>query len=293
MSLIKYQIFSKVAQLHSFTRAAEQLGLTQSAVSHAISGLEQTFGFSLIHRGRSAITLTREGNLMLPNINAVLQLDEGVRQEASSILGVIKGTVSVGSFNSVSIHILPQVIQQMETHYPLIKIRLFDGNYEEIEQALLRGELDCGFVTKMEIKSVRVTPIKKDRILCIVSPKSPLYNQKTVAFKQIEDEPFIMPAYGGYHEIKRLLSEHHCSPNVRFELMEENAILAMVAHHLGISILPELVLPENIEPLRAIPFTVDSFRTIRLASRVPTSPAAKCFADIVLEVIKDNESANR
>ncbi|MCO7126792.1 LysR family transcriptional regulator [Sporolactobacillus shoreicorticis] len=292
MSLIKYQILTKVIEFNSFTRAADHLGLTQSAVSHAITNLEQEFGFQLINRNRVGLSLTHEGDLLLPSINAVLQMDETLHQEASAILGVKKGTVSVGVFTSVCRHLLPQIVERMDKLYPLVKIRLFDGNYEEIEQALIRGELDCGFVTKTEIKSVCVTPLKKDRMLCIVSPKSPLYNQKKVAFKQIEDEPFIMPAFGGFHEIKRLLSEHQCTPAIRFELMEENAILAMVAHHLGISILPELVLPENIKPLRAIPFTVDRFRTIGLASRIPASPAAQCFADIVRELIHDDESAS-
>ncbi|SFF94045.1 LysR family transcriptional regulator [Sporolactobacillus nakayamae] len=285
MSLIKYQILSKVIALNSFTKAANYLGLTQSAVSHAITSLENEFGFKLISRDRSGITLTREGDLLLPSINKVLQMDENVHQEASSILGVQKGIVSVGVFTSVSRHLLPKIIQTMDDRYPLVKIRLFEGNYEEIEQAMIRGELDCGFVNKTKMNSFQVTPLKKDRMLCIVSPKSSLYNQKTISFNQIEDEPFIMPAFGGYHEVKRLLAEHHCAPNIRFELMEENAILAMVAHHLGISILPELVLPDNIAPLQAISFSTDSFRTIGLATRIPASPAAKCFADITRGVI--------
>jgi DNA-binding transcriptional LysR family regulator len=216
-------------------------------------------------------------------------MDENVHQEASAILGVKKGIVSVGVFTSVSKHLLPEIIQRMDDLYPLVKIRLFEGNYEEIEQAMMRGELDCGFVNKTELKSFQVTPLKKDRMLCIVSPESSLYNQKTISFNQIEDEPFIMPAFGGYHEVKRLLAENHSAPNIRFELMEENAILAMIAHHLGISILPELVLPDNIAPLQAIPFSTDCYRTIGLATQIHASPAAKCFADITQDIIAKDD----
>lgn len=286
MSLFKYQILAKVVDVNSFTKAADQLGLTQSAVSHAITSLENKFGFLLINRDRSGISLTREGDLLLPSIRTVLQMDEKIHQEASALLGVTKGTVSVGVFTSVSRHLLPQIIQTMDEKYPFVKIRLSEGNYKEIEEALIRGELDCGFINKLAFKPFHVTPLKKDRILCIVSPESKLYTQSTISFSQLEEEPFIMPAFGGYHEVKRILAENHCKPNVRFELMEENAILAMVAHHLGISILPELVLPENIMPLKAIPLSSDNYRTISFATRNPPSPAAKCFAEVTQEIIE-------
>ncbi|BBN99011.1 LysR family transcriptional regulator [Sporolactobacillus terrae] len=285
MSLIKYQIFSTVMMLKSFTKAAGQLGLTQSAVSHAVSSLEHDLGFALINRDRSGITVTREGRILLPSINAVLQMDKNVHQEASAILGIKKGVVTVGVFNSISRHLLPKIIHEMDQRYPLVQVRLYEGNYETIEQRLTRGELDCGFVNKLEIKSFQITSLKKDRILCIVSPQSKLYHQKTVSFDQLRKQPFIMPAFGGNHEVKQLLAAHHCKPEIRFELMEENAILAMVRNHLGISILPELVLPDHIAPLKAIPFSEESFRTIGLATRIPPSPAAKCFAEITKELI--------
>ncbi|WP_139693348.1 LysR family transcriptional regulator [Sporolactobacillus terrae] len=285
MSLIKYQIFSTVMMLKSFTKAAGQLGLTQSAVSHAVSSLEHDLGFALINRDRSGITVTREGRILLPSINAVLQMDKNVHQEASAILGIKKGVVTVGVFNSISRHLLPKIIHEMDQRYPLVQVRLYEGNYETIEQRLTRGELDCGFVNKLEIKSFQITSLKKDRILCIVSPQSKLYHQKAVSFDQLRKQPFIMPAFGGNHEVKQLLAAHHCKPEIRFELMEENAILAMVRNHLGISILPELVLPDHIAPLKAIPFSEESFRTIGLATRIPPSPAAKCFAEITKELI--------
>jgi len=65
MSLVKYEILNKVAEVASFTKAAEALGLTQSAVSHAVSSLEKEFGFALIHRSRAGVTLTSEGKAEL------------------------------------------------------------------------------------------------------------------------------------------------------------------------------------------------------------------------------------
>lgn len=280
MSLVQYEIFVKVADLNSFTHAAEELGLTQSAVSHAIRGLETEFGFRLISRNRADICLTAEGEMLLPSVRRILQENERIHQEASSILGLAKGRLRIGVFTSVSRHLLPQIIQVMDKKYPQIQLLLKEGNYQQIEEQLISGALDCGFVTLPDSAQLLLTPLKKDRILCIVSPESPLFHQQTVTFDQLSTEPFIMPAFGGNHEVKRILAAHEAHPRIRFELMEENAILAMVACHLGISILPELALPQNIAPLRAIPLETDSYRTIQLATRPHPSPAARTFVAV-------------
>lgn len=284
MSLIQYEIFTSVAELNSFTQAAEQLGLTQSAVSHAVNSLEKALGFRLISRNRSSIRLTAEGEQLLPSIRRLLQDDEKIHQEASAILGLTKGSLRIGVFTSVSKHLLPKIIQTMDKRYPQIHLSLKEGNYEQIEDQLTNGELDCGFVTQPVSRQLLLTPIKKDRILCIVSTQSPLYHQGIISFSQVGEEPFIMPAFGGHHEIRRILEVHHVHPRIRFELMEEDAILAMVAHHLGISILPELVLPKDIAPLRAIPLETNSFRTIQLATRLHPSPAATAFVSITRQL---------
>ncbi|BFJ00902.1 LysR family transcriptional regulator [Priestia megaterium] len=279
MSLVKYEILNKVAELQSFTKAADAMALTQSAVSHAITNLESEFGFSLVNRNRGGITLTTEGETMLLAIRKVLQENEKVHQEAASLLGLAKGTIKIGIFKSVSTKWLPEIIQLMEKSYPAIQIQLKEGDYLEIEQWLLSGEIDCGFINITHSSQFHIISLKKDRLLCVVSNQSALYHQKTVSFEDLEKEPFIMPTYGGYHDIKQLFEEHGIQPDIRFELMDESAILSMVTHHLGISILPEMILDSIPQELRAIPFQVDSYRSIGLATRYHLSPAAKKFAE--------------
>jgi DNA-binding transcriptional LysR family regulator len=279
MSLVKYEILNKVAELQSFTKAADATALTQSAVSHAITNLESDFGFPLVNRNRSGITLTTEGETILLAIRKVLQENEKVHQEAASLLGLAKGTIKIGIFKSVSTKWLPEIIQLMEKNYPEIQIQLKEGDYLEIEQWLLSGEIDCGFINITHSSQFHIISLKKDRLLCVVSGQSALYHQKTVSFEDLEKEPFIMPTYGGYHDIKQLFEEHGIQPDIRFELMDESAILSMVTHHLGISILPEMLLDSIPQELRAIPFQVDSYRSIGLATRYHLSPAAKKFAE--------------
>ncbi|PFP41240.1 LysR family transcriptional regulator [Priestia megaterium] len=289
MSLVKYEILNKVAEVKSFTKAADALALTQSAVSHAITNLESEFGFLLVNRNRSGITLTTEGETMLLAIRKVLQENEKVHQEAASLLGLAKGTIKIGIFKSVSTKWLPEIIRLMEKNYPEIQIQLKEGDYLEIEQWLLSGEIDCGFINITHSSQFHIISLKKDRLLCVVSDQSALYHQKTVSFEDLEKEPFIMPTYGGYHDIKQLFEEHGIQPDIRFELMDESAILSMVTHHLGISILPEMLLDSIPQELRAIPFQLDSYRSIGLATRYHLSPAAKKFAETTQAWLQDSD----
>ncbi|MBY0003843.1 LysR family transcriptional regulator [Priestia aryabhattai] len=289
MSLVKYEILNKVVELQSFTKAADAMALTQSAVSHAITNLETEFGFPLVNRNRSGITLTTEGETMLLAIRKVLQENEKVHQEAASLLGLAKGTIKIGIFKSVSTKWLPEIIQLMEKNYPEIQIQLKEGDYLEIEQWLLSGEIDCGFINITHSSQFHIISLKKDPLLCVVSNQSALYHQKNVSFKDLEKEPFIMPTYGGYHDIKQLFEEQGVQPEIRFELMDESAILSMITYHLGISILPEMLLDSIPQELRAIPFQVDSYRSIGLATRYHLSPAAKKFAETTQAWLQDSD----
>lgn len=283
MSLVKYEILNKVAEVHSFTKAAEMLGLTQSAVSHAISSLEKEFGFNLIHRNRNGVILTEDGQEMLFQMRKVLLAEEHLRQAASNILGVNKGTVRVGLISTISTHWMPNIIPIMDELYPGIRIDLREGDYYEIEQWLVNGEVDCGFLNRTSSKQFEFMPLKRDPLLCIVSNESPLYDNTEIDLLEIEDVPFIMPSYKGTNDILTNFEKYGVRPNIRFQLFDEKAIVAMVEHNLGISILPQMaigVLPGNV---KALPLLQESFRTVGLSTKQKLSPASKKFVEVLQE----------
>lgn len=289
MSLVKYEILNKVAEVNSFTKAAELLGLTQSAVSHAISSLEKEFGFALIHRNRTGVKLTSEGQTMLLALRRVLTAQELLEQEAANILGVTKGTVRLGVFSSVSTNWMPEIIQIMQESYSGIRIELREGDYYEIEQWLQNGEVDCGFLNVTKSNQFEFIPLKKDRLLCIVSEKSPLYKLNVVKIEQLANEPFIMPVYKGTHDVKMIFEQNDLKPQIRFELSDESGIISMVDHHLGISILSEMFIKRLPSSVKAIPLEQDRYRTIGLAMKQNLSPAAKKFVEILQDWVKKQQ----
>ncbi|TKH98876.1 LysR family transcriptional regulator [Bacillus wiedmannii] len=285
MTLTKYEIFNKVAELNSFTKAAEVLGFTQSAVSHAISSLEKEFSFPLFIRNHSTLTLTKNADELLITVRKILYYNNMLKQEVAAINGFQKGTVRVGVFSSISKNWIPGILKKMEEKFPNIEIELLEGNYAEVENWLQNGRLDCGFInndTYFESfkKSFEIVQLKRDRLLCVVSNQSPLCKENQLSMQQVENVPFIMPTYQCYDDIQKIFRENKVSPNIRFENMNEYSVISMVENNLGISILPEMIIPTSKISFAAIPLESDSYRTIGLAIRKPTSLATKKFSEI-------------
>ncbi|MFO1443909.1 LysR family transcriptional regulator [Bacillus sp. Bva_UNVM-123] len=289
MSLVKYEIFSKAAELNSFTKTAEELRLTQSAVSHAITSLEKEFNFPLFIRNNSAIKLTQNGKDLLVTIREILYFNDMLKQEVNAINGLNKEIVKVGVLSSISTNWIPYIIKEMEKKYPNIEIQLIEGNYAEIEKWLLNSELDCGFVNNKttSLHSFDIVKLKTEPLLCVVSQQSPLHCNKHLSVEDIENAPFIMPTYQCFDDIQLFFKENNIQPNIRFENMNENSIFSMVENNLGISILPEMIIPKGLDTIKVIPLEIEQTRTIGLAIRTPISPAVKKFSEITESWVKN------
>ncbi|SDK13090.1 LysR family transcriptional regulator [Natronincola ferrireducens] len=266
MSLLKYGIFSTTVELGSLTRAAEALNLTQSGISHAISSLELEFGFPLLIRNRSGISLTSNGEYLLKYIHEILQLDEQLKQEVAAINGLQVGTVRIGTFTSVSTQWLPGVIKEFQNNYPSIHIKLLEGDYDEINYWIANGAVDFGFMVLAANKSFDFIPLKKDKMVCILPHQHPLGCRDLIDFREIKDEPFIMPKWGKNHDVRQILKVNKIIPNIRYEVLEEQAIIAMVQKDLGISILPEMAIPNLQSNICSVNLKGSHYRTIGIAA---------------------------
>lgn len=287
MSLIKYEILNTVVELGSLTRAADVLGLTQSGVSHAVGSLEKEFGLELLTRSRSGIKLTASGERILRPIRELLSWQEQLNQEIASIKGLQSGTVRLGTFTSVSVHWLPQMIKEFDRDYPGIEIKLIEGDYRDIEEGIADGSMELGFLSLPAKEGLDVYPLKKDRMLCILPLDHPLAGEPYLSLHQLENEVFIIPKAGSDYDVLRILGKEIRRPRVKYETADDYAIIAMVEHGLGISILPELVLQGRDHKAAAIELEDGRYRTLGIAAASFThlSPAAKRFLDYIKSFI--------
>ncbi|MFU0791660.1 LysR family transcriptional regulator [Virgibacillus proomii] len=288
MTLVRYDIFRTVVETGSLSKAADVVGLTQSAVSHAISGLESDFGFTLCSRGRSGIQLTSNGEKMLQYMREILKWNERMMQEISKIHGLEVGVVRIGTLPSVSIQWLPKIIKEFNLYFPDIEIKLFEGDYDKIDSWIADGTIDFGFLSLPVSKAYEVLPLKQDRLLCILPEEHPLANQKIIDLKQLDNESFIMPKSSIDKDVRKILKQHKIKPSIKYEISEDQAIISMVQNGLGISILPEMILYRLPGNLLTIPLKENYCRTIGIASisLQHMSPGAKTLINFIQDWLK-------
>ncbi|OVE34290.1 hypothetical protein CCZ20_27370 [Priestia aryabhattai] len=282
MTIARYEVFDKIVELKSLTKAGNALNLTQPGVSHAINSLEKEWGIPLIKRSRSSIQLTNDGERILKHIRELLKINQEINQEVAAIKGMEIGTVKVGTFASVASQWLPKIITFFQKDNPNIEVELYEGNYKYIEHSLLNNAIDCGFLAlPSESKSLKETFLKKDPIVCIVSKKNPLHEQKVISFSQIEKEPFIIPRAGGDSDATKIFKEHKIKPSIKYELFEDKAIISMVENNLGISIISEMALNGHNNGISVLNLEVESYRSIGIVTTTTVSPATKKFIEYV------------
>lgn len=242
MTIARYEVFQKVVELGNFTRAAEQLNMTQSAVSHAISSLEKEFGYPLLHRNKQAkISKTAFADRILPHIRQILNSEAIIKQEISIQNNQLEGTLKIGAFTSAAAQILPTMLSNLKKSYPEVKVILFEGTYVEIVEWVNNGTVDIGFVIEEDTKKhFQYVPITKDEIVLGLPKNHPLVNEKTIDIKAITNMDFIMPK-GSYQSlVLENLSAHGVFPNIILEVLNCETIVNMVSQNLGISMGPEL-----------------------------------------------------
>ena len=288
MSIQKYQVFLHVMEAGSVSRAAEDMGLTQSAVSHALSSLEEDFGFKLLTRSRAGVRLSAEGKRILPAIRDILSAEERLRETVSSIHGLSTGTIRVASFSSVAVHWLPAMLKAFQEQYPQIRFKLLNGDYHDVEQWLEEGAVDLGFVSLPTRAPGKVTPLMEDRLLVILPKDHPLASLDSFPIGYARQETFISLLESSDHDLRRALDAEGIRPHIRFITKDDYAIIAMVEQGLGIAIMPELLLRGRTDNIAALELKPQARRTIALAvtEQGQQSPAARMFADFVVQRVR-------
>ena len=292
MSLLKYKTLAAVVETGSLTRAADELGCTQSAVSHSIDSLEKELGFTLLLRKRSGIKLTNEGERLMPAVRNLLSSAEQLNQTASAIRGLDSGTVRIGTFTSVGVHWLPGVLKEFQHDYPNVDFKLLNGDYHDVEQWLEDGSVDVGFVNVPCAVDCECIPLMADRLLAILPRSSRFENYPKFPLTECETEPFISLLESSDHDARRALDAAGVKPNVRFYTKDDYAIIAMVEQGLGISIMPELLLKGRHDNIQVLPLVPEAKRTIgiAIAAGEKAGPATRRFTDYVVRYVREQNS---
>lgn len=202
MELDQLENFLKVAQLGNFTRAAEERGLSQPAISRSIQRLEDEIGQPLLERKSRSVALTDAGVLLRARAQQVLSILQDTKQEISD--DGRSGRIRLGAIPTIAPYFLPELLKQFSIRYPNAQVGVQEDTTARLTKQLTHGELDIGiFALPISEKHLQVETLFDEELLLVLSAGHELCQKKQVRIADIERLPFV------------LLDEAHClSDNV-------------------------------------------------------------------------------
>lgn len=281
MNIQKYIAFVKAVEYSSFTKAAEILNYSQSGISRMINDLETEWNVILLERQKTGVKLTSDGLKLLPYAKSLCQDYEMLQMQVDELNGLQSGFIRIGTFSSVATHWLPDIIKEFQKTYPNIEYELLMGNYSEIEDWILEGRVDCGFLRTPIHTELDTIPLEQDQLLAVLPPDHPLADCDKFPLTAFCEEPFILLGREHNKEIMEIFERYSLQPMTRFTTWEDYAIMSMVEKGLGISILHELILKRSPYHIVIKELDVPAYRTIcfALRNKKTASLAVKRFSE--------------
>lgn len=288
MTFTQLEIFSVLAKVGSFSRAAAALGITQSGVSHTIKLLETELGVSLLNREGGSLALTDVGTRLLSRANDILQQKEALQQEASLEQGIARGTLRIASFGATSsLRILPALMAQFQRVHPLVEVQIDEVVDEVVVQWLLERRVELGFVVLPD-ERFDTLPLVTDELVAVLPASHPLASKKTVSAKDFHNRPFIRTSAGSGPHIDQFLGAQGAIPKTLFRFEQLTSMMGFVAQGNAIAIAARLALPDAPAGLVYRSLQPRWPREIALAalSFDRLSPAARAFIEIATKHLK-------
>ena len=228
MTLFSYEIFDAVARQGSFNKAAQQLHLTPSAISHAIAVMEAELGFTLFNRGKNGVTMTSYGASLYPSIRAVLNSDEALQQSIARLNGLEKGKVKLGAFNSVCAGLLPQILKSFMASYPQIEVEVYQGTYDDVKEWLRTGQVDLAFLSASCREEFNLTELFREPLLCIVPQDWPEPPNGIMTPELMNGQSFVVQCDATDAEMRQFLKKYSISTERRCHVIDDQSNIAMV-----------------------------------------------------------------
>jgi DNA-binding transcriptional LysR family regulator len=250
MQIETFKIFRDLAESGSFSRAAITNGITQSAVSQQIRGLEQRFQVSLIERGGRGFALTAEGEAFLGASREIVDVYEHLDDRLKSLSNTVEGHLRVGVIYSIGLHELPPYIKAFKQAHPAVEVQVEYRRSWELYGAVMEGEVDIGLVCyPAKKKGLQILPFLNDRLVMICHPRHPLAGRKTICLRDLEGERFISfePDQPTRKVIDKALRDQgvHIRHAIEFDNVE--TVKRAVEIENGISIVPACTVRQEVE----------------------------------------------
>ncbi len=292
LSIYKLSIFSTVARVGSFSKAAKALYLTQPAVSQHIVALEKQMGISLFARKQRGVELTSAGETLLEYSQQILWLTQAAESAVADVENIQDGILRLGATPSASIYLLPDWMNNFRQRYPSINFSLDTDTTSRLLSRIKNHTLELSIV-EGEVKeesNLNIVLLKDTELLLIIPPDHAWRELDSVSIRSLDNVPFAARQIDSQTRIwvDRLLAEYDIRPQIAFEFDNPESIKRAVIRKMGVSILPACAVQEEIKQKQLIALPLEEKilkRQLKCvwSSEYPLSAIGRAFIGMLSE----------
>ena len=287
MNVSKFKALLTAVDMGSFSAAADKLGYTQSGLTHMMNALEDELGFSILQRGRFGVKLTAGGERVIAKIRQLVACEDALLNEIELVKSYGDNVIRIGAYSSVAATWLPTIVERFNREFPDVTLNIQTGTVTELYGGLEEGRFDLCFSSKIPKYDLKWIPLALDRFYAILPKDYPLSGSE-FPIQAFNGTKFLMPGLGFDEEISTVFSENNVKPFVTPTYVDDPAIISMVEHGIGISMLSELIISGRADGVNVVPIVPTAYRTLALChlqDKVLTLPIKRLIS-ITKEFVK-------
>lgn len=256
MDTLKIKTFLLIEKYKSFTKTAEKFSYTPSAISHIADSLEDELGVKLFVRKRNGVELTKSGKALSSKFADIINAENNLYVAASALSKQNSSSLRIGTYSSIALHFLPEVLQSFKKDYPTVNTTILVDDYmqdwleNDIADVILADELIC--------TTNNWQPLMTDEYVAVV-PSDAFSGKDEISPEEIYMHPFIRPDEA---KLDNYLDYSRFDEIIPVKSIENNSIIYMVKENLGMTILPKLSIKSLPDGVRAINLNPKITRTI-------------------------------
>lgn len=266
MEFRQFQYIIKVAQLGNITKAAEELYMTQPALSHFIAKVEKEEGFKIFDRSTTPISLTYAGERYVATIRRIIELGDEFHEELSEISSHKKGKLIIGLPPARAANMLPRILPDYIHRYPNVEIQTVEHNFRQLKEDVRRGRVDFAVLPRLEgLEEYRCVDLFEEELFLVtqkgILPESAYFLDKNhyrvVNLAELRNQPFILlkNGHGIRNALDGIFEYNGFRPKIFMETTNNETAYGLAATGLGAAIVPKM----NVESLRHL-HPIDVYR---------------------------------
>lgn len=297
IKLSQLRALAATVEQGSFGKGALALGVTQSAVSHAIASLEDALGVVLLFRGRQGATPTDVGEKVVDHAQTIFKTLDLIVHVSQAERGLTTGQVRIAAIRSLATYVLPAAIATFKQRYAQITVTVTRCvNHGAVQQVLRQGEADLGLMDIDTPQGFKIYPLFADNYVALLPPQTHLPQGK-LSWEAVSHYPLILPVPqdNSYAKLRAYLAKLFVPLKVAYEVNEDAAITRMVAAGLGMTILPYLAaipIPEAVT-VKALSQPLQRILGAVILEEALQSPAVYAFLDTLKALRLQIEGGDR